>query len=72
LIFFGNVNALKIFYNNQLVNAPSRSGVKSLVFPPENQKEYMTPLFPNDKRGRAYTSKEYIQARKEWLEKQNN
>ncbi len=30
LIFFGNLNIAKIFYNNQLVDAKTRSGVKSL------------------------------------------
>ncbi|MCO4754825.1 MAG: helix-turn-helix domain-containing protein, partial [Bacteriovoracaceae bacterium] len=33
LLFMGNLNVAKIFYNNQLVNAETKTGVKSLIFP---------------------------------------
>lgn len=49
LLFLGNLNVTKIFYNNQLVNAKSRSGVKSLIFPEEKAADYDLPLFPSYK-----------------------
>lgn len=47
LLFMGNLNATKIFYNNQLVEAQTRTGVKSLIFPEEKATEYDLPLFPS-------------------------
>lgn len=49
LLFMGNVKAAKIFYNNQLIKTPSKSGVKSLIFPEELASEYELPLFPSYK-----------------------
>lgn len=46
LIFMGNLNVTKMFYNNQLVDAPTRTGVKSLIFPESQAGEYDLPLFP--------------------------
>src|SRR5690606_29633163 len=44
-MFVGNLNVLKIFYQNQLIDAPSSSGVKSLVFPEARKSELSLPLF---------------------------
>jgi cytoskeletal protein RodZ len=49
LLFMGNVTVAKIFYNNQLINTPTKSGVKSLIFPQEMASEYELPLFPSYK-----------------------
>lgn len=49
LIFFGNLNIAKIFYNDQLVDAKTKSGVKSLIFPEEKSTEFELPLFPSYK-----------------------
>jgi hypothetical protein len=45
-IFLGNVRVAKIFYNNMLIDADSKSGVKSLIFPEASNAKYMLPLFP--------------------------
>lgn len=66
-LFMGNYNVTKIFYNNQLISAQTRTGVKSLVFPAEAGKDFQLPLFPTFK-GKAYTSSEY-QAR--MMDKEN-
>lgn len=58
LLFMGNINATKIFLNNQLIEAPSRTGVKSLAFPMSIASELELPLFPTHK-FRSYTAKEY-------------
>ena len=49
LLFMGNVSAAKIFYNNQLIKTPTKSGVKSLIFPQSLASEYKLPLFPSYK-----------------------
>lgn len=58
-LFVGNLNSLKIFLDNQLIDAPSRTGVKSLVFPEHKKAEFQLPLFifPGD--GSTLTSEEY-------------
>lgn len=58
-IFLGNVNVTKIFYNNYLVNAASKSGVKSLVFPEESNEKFKLPLFPKASDDILYTSEDY-------------
>lgn len=58
-LFVGNLNALKIFYNNQLINAPSRTGVKSLVFPENQKSDFYLPLFVYPGDGTTMTSDEY-------------
>lgn len=47
LLFLGNFNATKIFYNNKLVEAKTRTGVKSLIFPEDKAGDYDLPLFPS-------------------------
>ena len=58
-IFLGNVNVTKIFYNNYLIDTPTKSGVKSLIFPEESNSKYELPLFPKAKDDILYTSEEY-------------
>ncbi len=59
-IFLGNVNVTRIFYNNYLIETPTKSGVKSLVFPEESNSKYQLPLFPKAKDDILYTAEEYI------------
>jgi cytoskeleton protein RodZ len=59
-IFLGNVNATKIFYNNQLIDPKSKTGVKSLIFPMAKTLEYHLPLFKSNTDGVLYKSSEYI------------
>lgn len=59
-IFLGNVNVTKIFYNNYLIETPTKSGVKSLIFPEKNNSNYMLPLFPKAKDDILHTAEDYI------------
>ncbi len=59
-LFLGNVNVTRIFYNNYLIETPTKSGVKTLIFPEENNSKYMQPLFPKAKDDILYTSEEYM------------
>ncbi len=63
-IFLGNVNVTKIFYNNYLIETPTKTGVKSLVFPEESNSKFQLPLFPKAKDDILYTSDEYIKRMK--------
>ena len=58
-MFLGNVNVTKIFYNNYLIDAPTKTGVKSLIFPEESNSKFQLPLFPKAKDDIFYTSEEY-------------
>lgn len=58
LLFMGNLNVTHIFYNNKLINAPTRTGVKSIIFPEEAAKNYQLPLFPSYK-GVPYAQEDY-------------
>lgn len=58
-IFLGNVNVTKIFYNNYLINTPTKSGVKSLVFPEDSNAKYKLPLFPKASDDILYTAEDY-------------
>lgn len=58
LLFMGNFNATKIFYNNYLLDAKTKTGVKSLIFPQDLAKNYELPLFPSYK-GVPYSAEEY-------------
>lgn len=58
LLFMGNINVAKVFYNNQLIDTNSRTGVKSLIFPEEKAENFVFPLFPNYK-GIPYPAEEY-------------
>lgn len=59
-IFLGNVNVTKIFYNNYLIETPTKSGVKSLIFPEESNAKFQLPLFPKAKDDILYTAEDYI------------
>lgn len=63
-IFLGNVNVTKIFYNNYLIETPTKSGVKSLIFPEESNSKYQLPLFPKAKDDILYTAEDYIKRMK--------
>jgi cytoskeleton protein RodZ len=58
LLFMGNLNVAHIFYNNQLIEAKSKTGVKSLIFPQSQASNYELPLFPAYK-GVPYKASEY-------------
>jgi cytoskeleton protein RodZ len=60
LLFFGNVKVTRIFYQNKLIDAPTPTGFKSLVFPESETKNHLLPLFPKAENGRLYTAEEYI------------
>lgn len=59
-LFLGNVNVTKIFYNNYLIETPTKNGVKSLIFPEEANSKYFLPLFPKAKDDILYTAEEYM------------
>lgn len=63
-IFLGNVNVTKIFYNNYMIETPTKSGVKSLIFPEESNSKYQMPLFPKAKDDILYTAEDYIKRMK--------
>ncbi|MFP5386401.1 MAG: helix-turn-helix domain-containing protein [Bacteriovoracia bacterium] len=63
-IFLGNVNVTKIFYNNYLIDTPTKSGVKSLIFPEESNSKFQLPLFPKANDDILYTSEEYTKRMK--------
>ncbi len=63
-LFLGNVNVTRIFYNNYLIETPTKSGVKSLVFPEESNEKYLMPLFPKAKDDILYTAEEYMKRMK--------
>lgn len=58
LLFMGNLNVTHIFYNNKLIDAPTRTGVKSIIFPEEAAKNFQLPLFPSYK-GVPYVQEDY-------------
>ena len=60
LMFFGNVKATRIFYQNKLIDAPTPTGFKSLIFPESETKKHMLPLFPKATNDQLYTAEEYI------------
>lgn len=63
-IFLGNVNVTKIFYNNYLIETPTKTGVKSLIFPEESNAKFQLPLFPKAKDDILYTDEDYIKRMK--------
>lgn len=63
-MFLGNINVTKIFYNNYLIDAPTKTGVKSLIFPEERNSNFVLPLFPKAKDDILYTSEDYIKRMK--------
>lgn len=63
-IFLGNVKVTKIFYNNYLIETPTKSGVKSLIFPEESNAKFLLPLFPKAKDDILYTAEDYTKRMK--------
>lgn len=60
-LFLANYRVAKVFHNNKLMEIrPTKSGVRSIIFPQSAAKDYKLPLFPVYK-GKSYTSDEYIQ-----------
>jgi len=59
LMFLGNVRVAKIFYQNRLIDAPTKTGFKSLVFPESQATKHMLPLFPKASDDILYTAEEY-------------
>lgn len=59
LIFLGNVRVTKIFYQNRLIDAPTPTGFKSLIFPETQNAKHMLPLFPKAADDILYTAEEY-------------
>ncbi len=59
LLFMGNANVTRIFYNNKKIDFETKTGVKSLVFPKEKAPNYELPLFVANKKGVLYTASDY-------------
>lgn len=59
LMFLGNVRVTKIFYQNRLIDAPTPTGFKSLIFPESRNSQHMLPLFPKAADDILYTAEEY-------------
>lgn len=67
-LFLGRLNAVEIMHNNKYVQATSRSGVKSLVFPQDLAKKYKLPLFIYNPQTNIYfTEEEFLKKRDEYL-----
>ena len=58
LLFMGNFNAAKIFLNNELISAQTKTGVKSMIFPEDAATDFELPLFPSYK-GIPYSAEDY-------------
>jgi len=71
-MFFGNINVTKIFLNNTFIDAPSSSGVKTIVFPQSAASNFQRPLFPRSANGVLYTSEEYMEKMKNEEQKIGN
>jgi cytoskeleton protein RodZ len=65
LMFFGNVKVTTIFYQNKLIDAPTPTGFKSLIFPESEAKNQVLPLFPKANDENLYTADEYKKKMKE-------
>ncbi len=59
LIFLGNVNMTKVFYQNRLIDTPTKTGFKSLIFPEALTTKHVLPLFPKASDDILYTAEEY-------------
>ncbi len=59
LMFIGNVKVTRIFYQNRLIDPPTKTGFKSLVFPESKATGHMLPLFPKASDDILYTAEEY-------------
>jgi cytoskeleton protein RodZ len=59
LIFLGNVKVTRIFYQNRLIDPPTKTGFKSLIFPESSNSKHVLPLFPKASDDILYTAEEY-------------
>lgn len=59
LMFLGNVKVTRIFHQNRLIDPPTKTGFKSLVFPESKATQHMLPLFPKASDDILYTAEEY-------------
>jgi cytoskeleton protein RodZ len=59
LMFLGNVRVTKIFYQNRLIDTPTPTGFKSLIFPETQNSKHVLPLFPKAADDILYTAEEY-------------
>ena len=59
LMFLGNVRVTRVFYQNRLIDPPTKTGFKSLIFPEANNGNHMLPLFPKASDDILYTAEEY-------------
>ncbi|MBY0518314.1 MAG: helix-turn-helix domain-containing protein [Bacteriovoracaceae bacterium] len=59
LMFLGNVKVTRIFYQNKLIDAPTKTGFKSLIFPESQNSAHILPLFPKASDDILYTAEEY-------------
>jgi cytoskeleton protein RodZ len=59
LMFLGNVKVTKIFYQNRMIDAPTPTGFKSLIFPESQNSKHVLPLFPKAADDILYTAEEY-------------
>jgi cytoskeletal protein RodZ len=60
LLYFGNVRVTRVYYQNKLLDTPTPTGYKSLVFPESETKNHMLPLFPRALDNNLYTAEEYM------------
>ena len=60
-LFAGNTNALVIFYNGQVIDPQTSTGVKSFIFPQQRKSEFVLPLFIFPDSGETLTSKQYLE-----------
>jgi hypothetical protein len=58
-MFLGNVRVTKIFYQNRLIDTPTPTGFKSLIFPETQNSKHVLPLFPKAADDILYTAEEY-------------
>lgn len=59
LIFLGNVKVTRVFYQNRLIDPPTKTGFKSLIFPESANSKHVLPLFPKASDDILYTAEEY-------------
>jgi cytoskeleton protein RodZ len=59
LMFLGNVKVTRVFYQNKLIDPPTKTGFKSLIFPESNNSKHLLPLFPKAADDILYTAEEY-------------
>ncbi len=59
LMFLGNVRVTKVFHQNRLIDTPTPTGFKSLIFPESRNSAHVLPLFPKANDDILYSAEEY-------------